>query len=96
MNTIVRTRVTQELLDWVEREQLTVLLVTHDLEEAASASDVVYVLSKGPRAVIRARHVVDIPRPRQILETRQHPAFAPLLRRLWNDLSVELESLTAP
>ncbi len=96
LDAIVRTRVTQELLDWVERKQLTVLLVTHDLEEAAGASDVVYVLSKGPRATISARHVVDIPRPRQILETRQHPAFAPLLRRLWDDLSVELKSLTAP
>ena len=40
LDAIVRTRITQELLDWVERERLTVLLVTHDLEEAISASDV--------------------------------------------------------
>jgi NitT/TauT family transport system ATP-binding protein len=32
LDAIVRTRITQELLDWVERERLTVLLVTHDLE----------------------------------------------------------------
>ncbi len=88
LDAIVRTRITQELLDWVEREQLTVLLVTHDLEEAISASDVVYVLGQGPRARIHARHDVEIPRPRQVLDTRRHPAFAPLLRQLWDDLSV--------
>ena len=90
LDAIVRTRITQELLEWVEREHLTVLLVTHDLEEAISASDVVYVLCHGPRATIRARHNVEISRPRDVLEARRHPAFGPLLRRLWGDLSNEL------
>jgi NitT/TauT family transport system ATP-binding protein len=89
LDAIVRTRITQELLAWVEREHLTVLLVTHDLEEAISASDVVYVLSQGPRAAIRARHHVPIARPRNVLESRRHPVFGPLLRRLWDDLSGE-------
>ncbi len=89
LDAIVRTRITQELLDWVEREHLTVLLVTHDLEEAISASDTVAVLGHGPRAAMRARHAVDIPRPRDVLEARQHPAFGPLLRTLWDDLTAE-------
>ena len=83
LDAIVRTRITQELLDWVEREHLTVLLVTHDLEEAIGASDNVAVLGHGPRAAMRARRAVDIPRPRDVLEARQHPAFGPLLRTLW-------------
>ena len=89
LDAIVRTRITQELLDWVEREHLTVLLVTHDLEEAISASDTVTVLGHGPRATMRARHAVDIPRPRDVLEARRHPAFGPLLRTLWDDLTEE-------
>ena len=89
LDAIVRTRITQELLDWVERERLTVLLVTHDLEEAISASDSVHVLGQGPRAAIRVRHRVEIPRPRRVLEARGHPSFAPLLRRLWDDLAAE-------
>lgn len=89
LDAIVRTRITQDLLGWVEREHLTVLLVTHDLEEAISASDVVYVLSQGPRAVVRARHVVPIARPRNVLGTRRHPIFGPLLRRLWEELQGE-------
>ena len=89
LDAIVRTRITQELLNWVQREHLTVLLVTHDLEEAISASDVVYVLGHGPRATVRARHEIDIPRPRDVLEVRRHPEFGRLLRRLWTDLSGE-------
>lgn len=89
LDAIVRTRLTQELLGWVEREHLTVLLVTHDLEEAISASDVVYVLSQGPRARIRGRHEVPIHRPRDVLDARRHPVFAQLLRRLWDELSGE-------
>ena len=54
LDAIVRHHVTQDLLDWVERERIAVLLVTHDLEEAQALSDVVYLLSRGPRARHRA------------------------------------------
>jgi NitT/TauT family transport system ATP-binding protein len=87
LDAIVRMRITQELLAWVEREHLAVLLVTHDLEEAISLSDVVYVLSQGPRATIRARHDVAIERPRRLLEARTHPRFGPLLKCLWEELA---------
>jgi NitT/TauT family transport system ATP-binding protein len=87
LDAIVRTRVTQELLTWVEREHLSVLLVTHDLEEALSVSDTIYLLSQGPRARIRTSYAVPIPRPRDVFASRRHPSFAPLLEQLWNDLS---------
>ena len=87
LDAIVRMRITQELLGWVEQEHLTVLLVTHDLQEAISMSDVVYVLSHGPRATIRARHEVTIARPRSMLETRSDPQFAQMFECLWNELS---------
>ena len=92
LDAIVRTRITQELLDWVECEGLTVLLVTHDLEEAIAASDTVAVLGQGPRATMRARRAVHIPRPRDVVEARRHPAFGPLLRALWDDLTAETAS----
>jgi NitT/TauT family transport system ATP-binding protein len=87
LDAIVRTRITQELLNWVEREHLSVLLVTHDLEEALTVSDTVYLLSQGPRARILASYNVAIPRPRDIFASRKHPNFAPLLERLWNDMA---------
>ena len=89
LDAIMRMRITEELLGWVERERLTVLLVTHDLEEAIALSDVVYALSQGPRAAIRARHDVAIDRPRHALESRGDPRFGPLLHLLWDDVSEE-------
>lgn len=87
LDAIVRARITQDLLDLVERERLTVLLVTHDLDEALSVSDEVHVLSQGPRARIISSREVPIPRPRDVRGARSHPAFAPLSRHLWADLS---------
>jgi len=92
LDAIVRTRITQELLNWVEREHLSVLLVTHDLEEALTVSDTVYLLSQGPRARVQTSYEVSIPRPRDIFACRRHPSFAPLLERLWNDLSAVMAS----
>src|SRR5690606_3059254 len=91
LDAIVRHRVTQDLLDWVEGAGIAVLLVTHDLEEAQALSDVVYLLSRGPRARIRQRYTVDIPRPRDLIGARGHPTFAPLLKRIWTDLSDEVD-----
>ena len=92
LDAIVRTRITQELLNWVEREHLSVLLVTHDLEEALTVSDTVYLLSQGPRARVQSSYEVSIPRPRDIFASRTHPSFAPLLERLWNDMSDAMSS----
>lgn len=90
LDAIVRARITQELVAWVEQERMTVLLVTHDLEEALTVSDTVYLLGAGPRARVRGRYDVPIPRPRDLLAARLDPAFAPLLDRLWHDMEKEV------
>ena len=93
LDAIVRHRITQDLLDLVEGKKISVLLVTHDLEEALVLSDVVYLLGQGPRAQIRQRYVIPIPRPRDIMKARTNPSFAPSLERLWQDLSAEVGML---
>jgi NitT/TauT family transport system ATP-binding protein len=87
LDAIVRARVIQDVVGRVERERISVLLVTHDLEEALCLSDVVYLLSQGPRARITESYDVPIPRPRELVGARVHPAFAPLYEKLWRDLS---------
>ena len=96
LDAIVRHHVTQDLLDWVERERIAVLLVTHDLEEAQALSDVVNLLSRGPRARIAHRYPVDIARPRNLIAVRGDPSFAPLLERIWDDLSLEVDTPAVP
>ena len=92
LDAIVRARISQELVELVERERISVLHVTHDLEEAIALSDTVYLLSQGPRARITQHYPVPIPRPRELVRARLHPAFAPLLERLWRDLSREVDT----
>jgi NitT/TauT family transport system ATP-binding protein len=91
LDAIVRARISQEMVELVEREKISVLLVTHDLEEAIALSDVVHLLSQGPRAHVTERYPIPIPRPRDLVRARTHPAFAPLLERLWRDLSREVD-----
>jgi NitT/TauT family transport system ATP-binding protein len=71
----------------VEEQGITVLLVTHDLEEALTLSDAVYLLSSGPRARIAAHHAVDLPRPRDLNTVHADPRFGTMVARLWADLS---------
>jgi NitT/TauT family transport system ATP-binding protein len=96
LDAIVRHRLTSDLLTWVERERMTVLLVTHDLEEALSLSDEVLLMGGGPRSRVRHRYQVPLPRPRDLVEVRTHPAFGPLARRLWQDLASEVGGLDIP
>jgi NitT/TauT family transport system ATP-binding protein len=90
LDAIVRARVVQDVAKLVEEEQISVLLVTHDLEEAIGLSDSIYLLSQGPRARITQHYQVPLPRPRDPVRARTQPAFAPLYDRLWNDLSNEV------
>ena len=91
LDAIVRARIVKDVVALVERENIGVLLVTHDLEEAISLSDEVYLLSRGPRAHITQHYAVPIPRPRDPVHSRIHPAFGPLYERLWADLSREVD-----
>ena len=84
---IIRHPVTEDLLRWVDREEITVLLVTHDLEEAITLSDRVHLLTQGPYARIHEVYEVPLDRPRDLVGTRTEPSFGPLLRRMWDDLA---------
>jgi NitT/TauT family transport system ATP-binding protein len=95
LDAIVGARVVKDVVALVEGEGISVLLVTHDLEEALSLSDEVYLLSQGPRAHITQHYPVPIPRPRDPVHSRTHPAFAPLYEKLWADLSREVSHRTA-
>jgi NitT/TauT family transport system ATP-binding protein len=91
LDAIVRARVVRDVVALVEQGGISVLLVTHDLEEALSLSDDVYLLSQGPRAHVTQHYPVPIPRPRDPVHSRTDPAFAGLYERLWEDLSREVD-----
>ncbi len=85
-----RMRMEGELLDLWTGSPKTILFVTHDLEEALSLSDEVVVLSAGPASHIIARHPIDLPRPRNLMDIRTEPRFAELYREIWAQLKQEV------
>jgi len=71
------------LRDLHAAQQFNVILVTHDLREAAFLADTVYVMSRSPGRIV-AKKVIELARPREleltytkeftdiVLELREH------------------------
>jgi nitrate/nitrite transport system ATP-binding protein len=53
----------------------TVIMITHDVDEAVLLSDRVVMLTNGPAATIGEDLKVDLPRPRKRLELANDPAY---------------------
>lgn len=79
----------QELLNLVERRKMTVVLVTHDLEEAIAMADRVLVFTSRPGR-IRANRAIPFDRPRDPVNLRFQPEFGKLYEELWNELKDEV------
>jgi len=77
LDAITRAEMQQWLAGALLDEPRTVVLVTHDVEEALYLSDRVVVLSPRPGHVV-AELTVDMPRPRARRETVTSPQFAEL------------------
>jgi nitrate/nitrite transport system ATP-binding protein len=68
LDALTRAKLQDELLDIVARTQSTVVMVTHDVDEAVLLSDKIVMLTNGPAATIGEVLRVDLPRPRRRVE----------------------------
>jgi nitrate/nitrite transport system ATP-binding protein len=64
LDALTRARLQDELLKIVARTRSTVVMVTHDVDEAVLLSDRIVMMTNGPAATIGQILTVDIPRPR--------------------------------
>ncbi len=67
LDALTRARLQDELLEIVARTRSTVVMVTHDVDEAVLLSDRIVMLTNGPAATIGEVLAVDIERPRNRL-----------------------------
>src|SRR5262249_45498889 len=81
---ITRLRMRRELARMLEQKPCTVVLVTHDIEEAAQLADRVVVLSERP-ACIRRELRLDLPRPRDLT----HPTVVEAMHCVLAELGLE-------
>jgi NitT/TauT family transport system ATP-binding protein len=78
----------QVLLQIWEREQQTVLFVTHDLGEALTLADRIILFSARP-GQIKDMFEVDFARPRDAVKVRETPRYAELFQHVWHSLGEE-------
>jgi NitT/TauT family transport system ATP-binding protein len=75
----------EELLDLWQREQKTVVFVTHSMDEAVYLSDRVVVMTPRPGKVAEVLDV-PLPRPRIADEVRRDRKFVDLTNYIWDSL----------
>jgi NitT/TauT family transport system ATP-binding protein len=71
-----------------DREQQTVLFVTHDLGEALTLADRIILFSARP-GKIKDIFEVDFARPRDAVKVRETPGYAKLFQHIWHSLGEE-------
>jgi nitrate/nitrite transport system ATP-binding protein len=64
LDALTRARLQDELLKIVAHTGATVMMVTHDVDEAVLLSDRIVMMTNGPAATIGEVLRVDLPRPR--------------------------------
>jgi bicarbonate transport system ATP-binding protein len=75
LDALTRGNLQEQLLQICEENQITAVMVTHDVDEAVLLSDRIVMLTNGPGSKIGQIVDVDIPRPRKRLEVVNHPSY---------------------
>ena len=81
----------EELLELWQREQKTVIFVTHSMDEAVYLSDRVVVMTPRPGQVAEILDV-PLPRPRVAEDVRRDPRFVDLTTYIWDSLKKAMEN----
>jgi nitrate/nitrite transport system ATP-binding protein len=75
LDALTRAKLQDELLQIVAATQSTVVMVTHDVDEAVLLSDVIVMMTNGPAATIGETLHVNLKRPRSRIDSAQDNAY---------------------
>jgi bicarbonate transport system ATP-binding protein len=75
LDALTRGNLQEQLMKICDENQVTAIMVTHDVDEAILLSDRVVMLTNGPESAIGQILEVDIPRPRRRMEVVNHPNY---------------------
>lgn len=84
-----RLNVSDDICKQIRKEQITAILVTHDISEAISVADRVVILSKRPATVAKTLDIqLDMDSPlRSPLLARSSPNFTHYFNLVWKELT---------
>jgi len=75
LDALTRGNLQEQLMQICQENQVTAVMVTHDVDEAVLLSDRIVMLTNGPESKIGGILEVDIPRPRKRMEVVEHPSY---------------------
>lgn len=75
LDALTRAQLQESLMEIQAELGNTVIMITHDVDEAVLLSDRIVMMSNGPAATIGQILEVDLPRPRDRLALAEDPAF---------------------
>ena len=75
LDALTRARLQDELMKIVQAAGSTVIMVTHDVDEAVLLADRIVMMTNGPAATIGEIVSVDLPRPRDRVALGENPQY---------------------
>lgn len=75
LDSLTKNELQQVLIDVVEQEQITAIMVTHDVDEAIFLADRVVMMTSGPYAKIGKEQRIGFQRPRNKVEVMEDPNY---------------------
>jgi len=75
LDALTRAKLQDELLAIVQKTKSTVVMVTHDVDEAVLLADKIVMMTNGPAATIGEVLHVDLPRPRDRVALAEDAAY---------------------
>ena len=75
LDSLTRTHMQDSLMEIQARLNNTVIMITHDVDEAVLLSDRIIMMTNGPSATIGDILEIDLPRPRDRLALAENPRY---------------------
>lgn len=94
LDTLTRYELQQVLVDLWSKNNITALMVTHDVDEALFLSDRIVCMTDGPAAEVGEIMEVKFPRPRERKAVFEHPNYYKLREQLIEFLEVRAHRKT--
>ena len=83
-----RIMVTKDIYDILKNENITALMVTHDISESISMSDRIIILSHRPGSVKKIMKINFDLLNRDPLSCRESPEFSKYFDNIWKELDI--------
>jgi len=75
LDALTRATLQETVMDIHARLGNTIVMITHDMDEAVLLSDRIVMMTNGPAATVGEILSVDLPRPRERMALAENPAF---------------------